>query len=67
LGNHVLDWRLNRFRLNGIDGAEGQAQQSIGGGILGKLSRELIGQFNGLTLYRDIADLDGIGADRARC
>lgn len=64
LGDHVLDRGLDAAGLDGVDGAEGEAEKPVALVLL-ELGGELFGQLDGLVLDDDAADVDDVCSDGA--
>ena len=65
LGNHVLDRGLDAGGGDGVDFAEGEAEEPVARVLL-ELGGEGFGQLDGLILDDDAADVDDVCSDGAR-
>ena len=63
----VVEEGLLRLRLYGVEGRKGQADQAVGVGVGDEGGGRAGGQFDGLGRHGRAADVDGVGADDARC
>lgn len=66
LADHVFNRSLDRCRLDGVDRAPGQTQETITG-ALNELIRDLVGDLHSLVLNSETADVDNIGTDSTAC
>ena len=62
LGDHVLDGGLNAVRGDGVDGSEGETEESVASVLL-ELGGEGFGQLDGLVLDDDAANVDDVCSD----
>ncbi len=62
----VVEEGLLLLRGDGVDAAEGQADEAVVVGVLGELGGDLGGGLDGLALELDAADVDDVGVDVAR-
>ena len=62
LGDHVLDRGLDTARLDGVDGAKGEAEESVAA-ILLELGGKGFGQLDGLVFNDYAADVDDVRSD----
>ena len=65
MADHVLDGCLNRRWLDGIDASPSKAKKAVTG-ILLKLGREGLGQFDSLILNHNTAKVDHVRTNSAR-
>lgn len=61
LRDHVLDRSLNGLGLNGVDGAESQAEKAISL-TLGELGAQCLRELDSLTLHVQTADIEVVRA-----
>ena len=64
LGDHVLDGGGDGLGGDGVDVAEGEAEEAVTDALL-ELGRERVGELDGLGFDDEAADVDVVGADGA--